>query len=93
MIGKVKAYYQRLITYVTALNFLMIFYNFQLNNDWFPWYVWLIIFFVVMLTVHYVDKQFIWEDEATTAASKNRVLMENNHMLKLLLEGEKKRND
>lgn len=87
--GLFKAYYQRIIPYVTALNFLMLFYNFQYLNDWMPWYGWMIVFFVVIYGVHWFDKRHVWYGEVTETAKRNGILMENNRLLKQLV-GDKK---
>jgi len=77
-------YFLRITSYLTILNFFLLFYNFQVYNDWLPWYGWVVVIASGILLVHYVDKHYIWEDETTEGAAKNRILMENNRILKEL---------
>ena len=81
-IGRYKAYYQRVILYLTAVNFFMIFYNFQVVNDWMPWYGWVIAFAMGMTSIAWFDVNHVWEDEVTETAKKNRILMDNNRLLR-----------
>lgn len=67
----------------------MIFYNFQDKNDWFPWYIWLVLFSIVIYIVHYFDTHIIWEDEQLEFAKRNPILMEIHQMLEELIENEK----
>ena len=85
-LGDLKARYQRIITYITAINFLMLFYNFQYVNDWMPWYGWIVLFVLVLGGVSWFDSHHVWENETTVTAKKNRVLMENNRLLKEILK-------
>lgn len=62
--------------YLTGINFFMLFYNFQLDNEWMPWYMWLSCFAVMIIIVHYIDTHLVWEDEQREFAIKNPVLME-----------------
>lgn len=83
-VGRYKAWYQRVALYVTSLNFLMLFHNFSLQNDWFSWYVWLFVFIVCICSVLFVDILFVWESEVKTAAKKNPILMEMRNDIKLI---------
>lgn len=75
-IGRLKAYYQRIALYITGVNFFMIFYNFIQTNKWFTWYVWIVIIGVVVFSLSFFDRRFVWEDEQRITAEKNPILME-----------------
>jgi len=90
-LGRFKAWYQRVALYITGLNFLMIFHNFTLQNDWFPWYAWLFTIAVCVSSVLFIDIVFVWESEQNTTAKKNPVLMEMKKKVDYLYEKEKGR--
>ena len=75
-LGKYKAWYQRVALYITAINFLMIFYGFTQTNNWLPWFAWLFVFIFVVVSILFIDILFIWESEQDTTASKNPKIME-----------------
>lgn len=75
-LGKYKAWYQRVVLYVTAVNFLMIFYGFTLNNKWMPWYGWLATITISVVVILLIDILFIWESEQDTTATKNPKIMQ-----------------
>jgi len=76
---------------MTGINFFMIFYNFQVVNDWMPWYGWVIAFVVGMISVAYFDVHHVWEDEVSETASKNRILVDNNRLLRKIAKEEEKK--
>lgn len=47
-LGKLKMWQTRLATYISMVNFAMIFYLFIAENKWFEWYIWT---FIIMLSV------------------------------------------
>jgi len=44
LIGTLTFVYARISSYVGMANFLMLFYIFIQNNEWLPWYGWLLVF-------------------------------------------------
>jgi len=54
-VGKIKTWLQRLQTYMSIINFILLFYLFIQENRWFNWYEWLIIIVVVCVVTLYVD--------------------------------------
>ncbi len=47
-LGEIKMWQSRLATYISMINFILLFYLFITENDWFEWYIW---FFIIVLGV------------------------------------------
>ena len=70
--GKIKIWMQRLQTYVSLINFFLIFYVFIQDNDWFTWNQWLLIIVVVSVSVLVVDVHFIMPNSLAYQWDKNK---------------------
>jgi len=58
-VGKIKTWLQRLQTYMSIINFILLFYLFIQENKWFQCYEWLIIIVVTCSVVLYVDVRHV----------------------------------
>lgn len=85
-VGKIKIWTQRLQTYVSLINFFMIFYIFIGDNQWFDWYEWLIIIVVVSSVVLFVDVRFIMPNSLGYQWDKNKSFVRLEKKVDRLLE-------
>ena len=70
-LGKVKQWQVRLNTYVGMINFLLLFYLFIVENEWFPWYVWFFIIVVATVVILFVDLFYIMPQQLEYTFVKN----------------------
>jgi len=89
--GKVKVWQSRLATYISMVNFAMIFYLYIIETPMgLKWWHWLLIIVITTLVTVYVDTKFIFPTSQAYTFNKNPEMMrlkkkteENN---KILLE-------
>jgi len=76
LLGKLKTWQARLATYIAMVNFGMIFYLFITQNNWLPWYTWVVlaavgvIFIVGFDTKLVMPSQYSYEWEINPAVQK-----------------------
>lgn len=73
--AKVKVWQGRLSQYISAINFVMLFYIFITQNAWFEWYVWVVIIFGVVCATVFVDVLIILPIASKYLTEKNPVMM------------------
>ena len=70
--GKVKAWQQRLATYIAMLSFLMVFYLYIIESPFnLEWYHWLVIVVLCVVSVLYLDIKFILPASQEYMTEKN----------------------
>lgn len=76
-LGKVKIWQQRLATYVSMINFAMIFYLYIIESPMgFQWYHWLIMIFAGVILVVFVDTMYIMPHAYSYTFEKNSEFQE-----------------
>jgi len=79
-LGKLKMWQTRFASYVSMVNFVMLFYLFIVENKWFEWYIWIILISFVTLLIVIFDTFLVMEDQLDYSFKKNpewRRLMRN----------------
>ena len=71
-VGKIKTWLQRLQTYMSIINFILLFYLFIQENTWFHWYEWLIIIVVVCAVTLFVDIRHVMGNALGYQWDKNK---------------------
>jgi len=70
--GMLKTWYQRLTSYVSMVNFIMIFYLYIIESPLgFQWYHWLLLISVSILSILYIDIKYVFPTSQTYAWKKN----------------------
>ena len=62
-LGAIKTWQARLTTYTGLIQFIMVFYIFIINNDWFSWYSWLLLILFGITVVMWVDIKIIFPQQ------------------------------
>lgn len=70
-LGKVKTWQNRITSYVSIFNFLMLFYLFIVENKWFEWYVWLLLSVVSIFVIFVVDTFWVLPQQLAYSFQKN----------------------
>lgn len=70
-LGKLKMWQTRLATYIAMINFTMIFYLFIAENDWFKWYIWIVIITISVIFIVVFDTVKVMPDQLGYAFRKN----------------------
>lgn len=86
LMGKAKIWMQRLQTYVSLINFFMLFYIFIGDNTWFTWYEWMLIVVLVCVLVLYVDVHYIMGNSLGYQWDKNKSFIRLEKKVDLLME-------
>lgn len=85
--GRFKVWLQRLQTYVSLINFGMLFYVFIVNNSWLPWYIWLVLIVCGLSGLMFFDIKVIMPSGLSYTWIKNPSWHELNDKLDRILEG------
>ena len=69
--GKLKVWQQRLSTYVSMVNFVMILYLFIIENNWIEWYYWVVLSFLGITSLVFIDTKYIMPSSFAYTFKKN----------------------
>lgn len=86
LVGKGKTWLQRLQTYVSLINFFMLFYIFIGDNKWFSWYEWVVIVFIVCSLVLYIDVRYIMGNALGYQWDKNKSFKRLEKKVDMMME-------
>jgi len=70
-LGKLKMWQTRASTYVSVIQFALVFYLFIVQNDWFDWYVWLVLFVISGFLMVFVDTVKVMPEQLAYGFRKN----------------------
>lgn len=62
-LGAVKTWQARLTTYTGLIQFVMIFYLFIVENDWFSWYAWILLITFGVTAIMWYDIIYIFPQQ------------------------------
>ena len=92
--GKLKVWQQRLATYISMVNFAMLFYLYIIESPMgLRWYHWFVIITVGVLIIVYIDARFIFPSSLAYTFEKNpeftslrKASNENSEKLDFIIE-------
>ena len=70
-LGILKQWQSRLATYVSMIQFIMIFYIFITSNNWFNWYTWVLIVSILIVFTIWFDVKIVMESQLEYSFLKN----------------------
>jgi len=84
-LGQIKVWQQRLSTYMSMINFFMIFYLYIIESPMgLPWYLWAFVISSSIVIVVYVDTAYIMPHSFAYQFEKNLEWIEMKNEIKLL---------
>lgn len=71
LLGRLKQWQVRLASYVSIIQFVMIFYLFIVENKWFDWYIWVILITTGVISIISFDAKLVMPSQLGYAFEVN----------------------
>ena len=85
-LGEIKMWQSRLATYVSMINFILLFYLFITENKWFEWYIWFFVITSVVLFIVIFDTIKVMPDQLGYGFRKNPEWLKHKRNQKRIME-------
>ena len=93
MFGVLKMWQMRLATYISMIQFIMVFYLFIAENTWMEWYYWFVLVTFICCSIIFFDVKFVFPGTLDYTFKKNPKMMDlkkqvskNSQKLDLILK-------
>lgn len=71
LLGRLKQWQVRLASYVSIIQFAMVFYLFIVENKWFDWYIWTILISMAVISIISFDAKLVMPNQLGYAFEVN----------------------